>query len=277
MKRILSAVVLIPAALLVVIYAPPAIYLIGVAVLGSLCLYEYCGLIRNMGIRIRARFVVPVFWLLMGVFGGKTVFGWSALQESGAVIAAVAAALIAVFLAAIWRGRLPMRERALALMAETLGVFYFVLFLYPVFSVRFEFGSAPGLQWTILLLAVIWANDIAALAVGKKLGKTRFAPKLSPKKTNEGALAGLIAGAIAAVLLQRFLFSDIHVVHVIAVSVLAGVFGQLGDLAESLLKRAAEVKDSSRLIPGHGGALDRMDSLLFAFPVLYIYLVFLYQ
>ena len=278
MKRILSAIILIPAALLLVIYAPPAIYLICVGALGSICLYEYCGLIRNMGIMIRACFVFPAFWFLLGVPGCKTIFGWGALQGStGYAAAAVTATLLAAFLAAVWRPSLSMRERVLALMAETLGVFYFALFLYPMFSVRFEFGDTVGLHWTILLLAVIWINDIAALAVGKKLGRTRFASQLSPKKTNEGAAGGLTAGVIAAVLLQRFLFTDLPPVHVMAVSVLAGVFGQLGDLAESLLKRAAEVKDSSKLIPGHGGALDRVDSLLFAFPVLYIYLVFLYQ
>jgi phosphatidate cytidylyltransferase len=277
MKRTLSAVILIPAALLVVIYAPPSVYLACVGIPGSLCLYEYRGLMRNTGIHVHARFVFPAFWFLLGVFGYRTIFGWNALHDASLIIAALTAVLLAAFLAALWRPHMPMRERALSLMAETLGIFYFALFLYLVFSVRFEFGNRIGLHWTVILLAVIWANDIAALWIGRKFGRTRFAPQLSPKKTNEGAACGLMAGVVAAVLLQRFLFTDLPIVHVVAVSVLAGVFGQLGDLAESLLKRAAEVKDSSQLIPGHGGALDRMDSLLFAFPVLYIYLVFLYQ
>jgi phosphatidate cytidylyltransferase len=280
MKRFLSAIVLIPAVLLLVIYAPPAVYLLGVGALGSLCLYEYRGLMRNMGIKIQGWFVFPVFWILLGglgIFGGKAILEWNMPRDSGYAVAGITAALLAVFLAAVWRGRLSMRERALSLMAETLGIFYFALFLYPLFSVRFEFGNTTGLHWTILLLAVIWANDIAALAVGRKLGRTLFAPRLSPKKTNEGAVGGLIAGVVVAVILQRFLFADLSAVHVIAVSILGGVFGQIGDLAESLLKRAAEVKDSSQLIPGHGGALDRVDSLLFVFPVSYIYLVFFYN
>ena len=275
MKRFISTIILIPAALVIVVYAPPAIYLICVGALGSLCLNEYRGLMRNMGIRVHAWFVFPVFWVLLGVLGCKTIFGCNAIQGAGHAAAGLTAALLAVFLAAISRGRLSMRERAFSLMAETLGVFYFALFLYPMFSVRFEFGNTVGLHWTIVLLVVIWTNDTAALAVGKKLGRTRFSPQLSPKKTNEGAVGGLLAGVAAAVLLQRFLFTDIPTGHVVAVSILGGVFGQLGDLAESLLKRAADVKDSSQLIPGHGGALDRVDSLLFAFPVLYIYLVFL--
>jgi phosphatidate cytidylyltransferase len=88
-----------------------------------------------------------------------------------------------------------------------------------------------------------------------------------------GAVAGLLFGLIAALLLRHFLFRDLPAAHVAAAAILTGVFGQLGDLAESMLKRAAEVKESSTLIPGHGGVLDRIDSLLFAFPVLYIYLL----
>jgi phosphatidate cytidylyltransferase len=279
MKRIITAIVLIPAALLVVIYAPPHIYQGAVCALGFLCLNEYCGLVRNMGIRIRKWFVFPAFALLFCILPTVTLVTSARGKLMGykIITAVLLATLLAAFLAAVWRTRLPMRERVLALMAETLGVFYFALFLFPVVSVRFEFGNTAGLQWTIILLAAIWINDTAALAVGRKFGKTRFSPQLSPKKTNEGAAGGLIAGVIAAVLLRHFIFNDLQVVHVIAVSILTGIFGQLGDLAESLLKRAAEVKDSSQLIPGHGGALDRMDSLLFAFPVLYIYLVFLYR
>ena len=131
--------------------------------------------------------------------------------------------------------------------------------------------------WTLLLLAVIWVGDTAALAAGKLIGKRKFAPVLSPNKTYEGFLAGLLAGTGAAAALQQLLFPSLPLRHVIIASVLLGIFGQLGDLAESMLKRAAAIKDSSRLIPGHGGVLDRMDSLLFAFPVLYFYLFELYR
>jgi phosphatidate cytidylyltransferase len=162
-------------------------------------------------------------------------------------------------------------------MSEMFGIFYLVLFLYPALPVRYDFGDKTGLHWFLLLLAVIWTGDTAALAVGKKFGRTRFAPVLSPKKTNEGAIAGLLGGIAAAALLQHFLFPDLPLRHVLISAVLLGFFGQLGDLAESMLKRAAETKDSSQLIPGHGGVLDRMDSLLFAFPVLYIYMLQLYR
>jgi phosphatidate cytidylyltransferase len=149
------------------------------------------------------------------------------------------------------------------------------LFFYPAFPIRYDF--VHGRDWTIILLIVIWSGDSFALLVGKKLGRTPFAASLSPKKTNEGAIGGLLGGLALAAAAQHFLFPQLPLKHVAAAAVLVGIFGQLGDLAESMLKRAAEIKDSSQLIPGHGGALDRMDSLLFAFPILYFYLLQIYK
>ncbi len=137
---------------------------------------------------------------------------------------------------------------------------------------RFTFGPRAGLAWTFILLAVIWAGDTAALFAGRSFGRTPFARHLSPKKTNEGAVAGILAGVLAAVLMRQFFFAELLLRDVVVASILMGAFGQLGDLAESMLKRAGEVKESSHLIPGHGGVLDRIDSLLFAFPVLWLYL-----
>lgn len=267
MTRIVSAVILIPLAILVVKYAPPVYLLIGIGLMGTVCLYEYFGLTRSMGIKVQPLFGYMAFWILLVAFR----------QNRFPATILVALVMLAAFLSAIWRSRQPVRERAFALMAELLGVFYMALFLYPILPVRYDFGNKIGLQWTLLLLIVIWTGDTAALVVGKAIGRNPFAPVLSPKKTNEGALAGLLAGMGIAVAVQHFLFPDLPMRHVLIVSGLLGIFGQLGDLAESMLKRAAEIKDSSHLIPGHGGLLDRMDSLLFAFPVLYIYLLLLYQ
>jgi len=282
MKRILSAAVLVPAAILVVVYANPAVYLVGVGVLGSLCLHEYFGLMKNMGVKVRPAFGFAAFWFLLVALQPKLpALPWLELRQGGLPLPALAAVLVAAFLVNMWRPSLPVRDRALALLADAFGVFYFALFLSPVVAVRYGFdalaGAPVGLPWTVTLLAAVWAGDTGALAVGKTWGRTRFAPLLSPKKSYEGAAGGLLAGVLVAAVLQRFLFPVLPLGHVVAVAVLAGAFGQLGDLGESMLKRAAEVKDSSQLIPGHGGALDRMDSLLFAFPVLYVYLALLYR
>jgi phosphatidate cytidylyltransferase len=267
MTRIISAAILLPIAILAIFYATPIYFLIGIGIIGTICLYEYFGLIQALGIKVQPLWGYGAFWLLLFAFQ----------QQRFPTVILVALVLIAAFLSAMWRYHLPIRERAFALMAEILGIFYIALFLYPAIPIRYAFGNIIGMHWTFILLAVICGVDTTALAVGKTLGKTRFAPLLSPKKTNEGALGGLLGGMIVAVALQHFLFSELPLIHVIIASILLGVFGQLGDLAESMLKRAAAIKDSSHLIPGHGGALDRMDSLLFGFPVLYAYLVLIYQ
>jgi phosphatidate cytidylyltransferase len=265
MARILSALVLIPIAILVVVYAPPILFLIGIGLIGTACLYEYFGLMRAMGIHVQPIFGHMAFWVLLIAFR----------QGRFPAVTLLALVLIAAFLSALWRKN-TVRERTLALMAEVLGIFYFVLFLYPAIPIRYDFGDRIGMQWILLLLVVIWAGDTFALLAGKAFGKHLLAPVLSPKKTYEGAVAGLLGGVAVAAAIQHLFLPDIPMLHVLIISFLLGIFGQMGDFAESLLKRAAEIKDSSHLIPGHGGALDRMDSLLFAIPVLYFYLLQLY-
>jgi len=264
MKRILSAIILIPLTLLGVIYAHPPYYMIGIGLLGTVCLYEYFTMMHAMDIRIRPWFGYGAFWILLAALFYDRVHFFSFLGLG----------MIALFISSFWRSGLTMRERAVGLMAEIFGILYIILCLYPAFSIRFDFES--GLEWTLLTLLIIWGGDTFALVVGKKIGKRPFAPILSPKKTKEGALAGLLAGIAIALALRHFFFTGLPLLHVISASVLLGVLGQLGDLAESMLKRAADIKDSSNLIPGHGGVLDRMDSLLFSFPVLYVYLLLIY-
>jgi phosphatidate cytidylyltransferase len=261
MTRILSAVILIPAALLVVIFAHPLVYLIGIAVIGTLCLYEYSGLMHAMSIPTRPWFLYGMFWALLAII----------YLDASLLIPVLPLTLIAAFTASLGRTGLPVRDRAFGLLAELFGILYMALFLYPALGIRYEFTE--GLQWTLLMLLVIWGGDTFALVVGKKFGKSPLAPKLSPKKTKEGALAGLFAGTVIAVAFRFSLAMELPLFHVVVVSIVLGIFGQLGDLAESMIKRAAGIKDSSHLIPGHGGVLDRMDSLLFSLPVLYAYLL----
>ena len=265
MKRIFSAIILIPASLLVVIYATPLFYLIGIGLIGTVCLYEYFGLMHAMDFHVRPWFGYGIFWILL-----ITLYCDSLLFSP-----ALALILVAAFISASWRRRLTIRDRMSGVMADFFGVLYITLCFYPALPIRFEFSD--GLHWTLLALLVIWGGDTFALVIGKKFGKNPFAPVLSPNKTKEGALAGLLAGIGIAVALQWFLFNELPLGHVIAVSILLGIFGQLGDLAESMIKRAAGIKDSSNLIPGHGGVLDRMDSLLFSFPLLYAYLLLIYS
>jgi phosphatidate cytidylyltransferase len=266
MARTISAAIMVPIAILVVIYATPVFYLVGIGLVGTVCLYEYYGLLRSMKVPAQPLFGYLSFWVLLIAFR----------QGRFPVTVVLALVMLAGFLSAMWRTRQPVRERASALMSELFGIFYLALFLYPAVAVRYDFGNPIGLHWTLILLIVIWTGDTFALAVGKTFGKSPFASVLSPKKTNEGAIAGLLGGLAVGTAVQHFFFPDLPLRHVAIASILLGFFGQLGDLAESMLKRAADIKNSSQLIPGHGGVLDRMDSLLFAFPVLYFYLLELY-
>lgn len=119
-----------------------------------------------------------------------------------------------------------------------------------------------GLYLTILVLLVVWASDIFAYAIGKRLGRRKLAPNISPNKTVEGSIAGIMGGVIAAA--AAYLFYQELMIETAVIAVVAAVATQFGDLFESQLKRWAGVKDSGSLVPGHGGVLDRIDGLVFA-------------
>ncbi len=159
------------------------------------------------------------------------------------------------------------------------GALAFALFLrhMPAFDVGSGWGSWTGAALVAYPLAVTWLNDTAAYFAGTHLGRRKLLPRVSPKKTWLGAEAGFAAGVIAGWLYARFVFGwwlEIPLspwLGALGGGVIA-VAAQFGDLAESILKREAGMKDSGSLLPGHGGVLDRLDALLLAFPVAYWYL-----
>jgi phosphatidate cytidylyltransferase len=143
-------------------------------------------------------------------------------------------------------------------------------------------ASAPGFAWLIALFFMVWTNDTFALLVGHYFGHTKLAPLISPAKTWEGFAGGLVFTVIAAVVFTIVIPAVFNLpLHVpwfdaIALGALVAVAGTIGDLAESMLKRGTGVKDSGKIVPGHGGILDRMDSLLFAVFVVFFYAAFLH-
>ncbi len=185
--------------------------------------------------------------------------------------------VVGVLLAELRRGA---GKHAIANSAATLlGVFYVGWLGTHLVSLRelpWAMGEpyARGGPYALLPFALVWCCDSAAYLVGKAIGRRRLMPEVSPKKTAEGAWAGLLA-AIAAAFAARATFAPFLTLADAAVlGLLVGVFGQLGDLVESLLKRDLDAKDTSQLIPGHGGVLDRFDSLFFAAPIVYYYLLY---
>lgn len=133
-----------------------------------------------------------------------------------------------------------------------------------------------GVQWLMLLMLIVMTNDSAAYYTGSTFGKNRLYPLVSPKKSIEGALGGLI-GSICGTLLAKFtFFPQLALADALVTAVVIGALGQTGDLFESMLKRSFGVKDSGTIFPGHGGVLDRLDSILFAAPALYYYVLFFF-
>ena len=118
-----------------------------------------------------------------------------------------------------------------------------------------------------------WSGDTGAYFAGRALGRNKLAPTISPKKTIEGAVGGLVAAVLVGFLVRGWLMPEAPASAAVAMGILAGGLGIVGDLAESLLKRSCNIKDSSNLIPGHGGVLDRFDGVMFAAPAIYIYVV----
>jgi len=156
--------------------------------------------------------------------------------------------------------------------AGLLPVVYIGLALGALAAVR----AAPGGREAVLLLmAAIVVSDSAQYYTGRALGRRRLAPSISPKKTVEGAVGGLVFGTIAFAAAGRSVFPATPLVLLTLVGASIAALGIVGDLFESLLKRSAGVKDSSGLIPGHGGVLDRIDSWLFAAPVYYVFVRYL--
>lgn len=179
---------------------------------------------------------------------------------------------------AIWvRG--PTRRPGLAVAATLFGIVYAGLFTYA-YSIRYHnyaVGAVAGSVLLALPLVITWLTDVGAYLIGRAFGKKKLMPSVSPGKTIVGSLAGLIFAVIGAWLYVEYVLEpyaqlSMRPMAVLAFGVLISVAAQTGDLAESLLKREAGVKNSSGLIPGHGGILDRIDSLLFALPAAYLLL-----
>jgi len=154
-----------------------------------------------------------------------------------------------------------------------LGILYVPLLMSHLTSLR---GMNHGIEWIFLLLIIVMSGDTAAFYVGSSLGRRKLYPIVSPKKSVEGMLGGL-AGSIAGTFIAKAtFFPELSPLDCVATALLVGLLGQLGDLFESLLKRSFGVKDSGTIFPGHGGVLDRLDSILFAAPTLYLYARYLF-
>ncbi len=130
-----------------------------------------------------------------------------------------------------------------------------------------------GLVFIFYALFIIWTTDTGAYLIGRKLGKRKLWPDISPNKTIEGALGGTLSAIVVSIIYVLVTDMDVAIIWIAVVTIFLSIFGQIGDLVESALKRHYNVKDSGNILPGHGGILDRFDSLLFVCPLIHFFIL----
>ena len=269
-KRIIAALVAAPLALVMIYLGglPLAVFL---AAVSAGCAWEFYRIAAAGGLE-------PLDPLGIPLAGAVPLVSYAAaigLYRPGLDVAAVA--LLVVLASVIW-ARGTQRHPLGAAAATVMGILYtggLLSFGYALREHPYAIGDRAGTALVAYPLILTWASDIGAFFVGRAVGGRKLIPAVSPGKTVSGALGGLAATVIVSWLYVRFALRPVALLTMtlpatILFGAVVSVAAQVGDLAESLLKREANVKDSSRLIPGHGGLLDRLDSLLFVLPVAYL-------
>jgi phosphatidate cytidylyltransferase len=258
MKRWITGVIAVPILFAIIAYGSVPLFTLLIAAASLLGMGEYNRMLFGTGMRReKVETLVASLVILLAAAAGNTVLLVSVITFS------VMAAMILNLLGG---------EKGEADMIPVgwvvLGILYIPLLMSHFILIRQE--SEGGL-WVFFILVVAFCGDTAAYYVGRKLGKRKLLPRVSPGKTVEGTI-GLIVGSIAGALVFRQLFFPVLPwMHAVILGFMGSIVGQLGDLSESALKRAAGVKDSGVLLPGHGGILDRLDCLMFITPLVYYY------
>ena len=252
--RILTAAVLLPAVLAAVVFAPNWFFTLFIAVLGVFGLYEIAAMTGTLKL-----VALPLY----AVVGGVPLFGLLYGGDAGWVVPTI---VILVMLVLIARIAIAGREGAPSVPALAFTGAAYVGVLFPYFALL---RNRPGgMNWVIAVVLLAVASDTGAYFVGRSIGRRKLAEHVSPNKTVEGAIGGMIATIAAGLILSRVFSlmpaSTWHAAAVIFFSAMISLLAQLGDLACSAFKRAAGVKDSGWIFPGHGGLLDRTCSLVFA-------------
>ncbi len=271
--RVLSAVVFLPL-LVAMAWTGGVVYLLFTLVVVGLGLREFYSLLEAKG--LSPHWKSGMFAVLLLPIAGYLRARTYRTEEwhAGAFFTVLIGAIL---LAELRRGA---GKQAVANSAATfLGVLYIGWLGSHIVLLRelprpFRLPYENGVSFALLPFFLTWTCDTMAYVVGRAAGRIKLMPSVSPQKSLEGGVAGLLVAVGAAFVARAWFAPYLTVWDAVALGALVGLFGQLGDLMESLFKRDAETKDSSHLIPGHGGVLDRFDSLLFTAPIVYYYLIF---
>ena len=249
----------LPLLLLAVFRGPPWLAVALVALALTVGLVEFFGLLRAREIRPMRR----IGFLLAAAFFAEVAW------PGGSPVSLLP--LLAVLLLAFTLSRGADHESVSAAAVTLLGAVYLGALGGTIAALRLLSPTDQGAWRLTLLLVIVVFSDTFAFFIGTALGRRRLAPAVSPGKSVEGAVGGLLGGVLGALLVRHLGLPDLPLAHAVVLGGGVAAMGIVGDLNESLLKRWAGVKDSGALFPGHGGMLDRLDSLLFGAPVLYYY------
>jgi phosphatidate cytidylyltransferase len=274
--RILTGLVLIPVVVIIVWWAPPAILTVAAAIVAVIALIEFLDLGERIGLHGFRKWTISCTAALfyaqrsLGLEETRTFAGGvSIIREAAGGTLSIDAVLLIFLFGAVAIGlgtRRSLHDVLPGVAISSAGLLFVALpFSYIVRIYEIEH---MGRELVLFALALVWAGDILAYFVGHSLGRLPMAPALSPKKTWEGAFANVIGSLLVAILFAKWIQVDTS--ELLITAALANVAGQAGDLIESAYKRGAVVKDSSSLLPGHGGMLDRIDSLILAIPVVWV-------
>jgi phosphatidate cytidylyltransferase len=259
-KRVISSLLFLPIFYLVTWRLSPAYFTALVLIAVAVGQYEFYRMARARGINPNAVLGSVIGALVVLESYHPLLFGMGKIY--------LAAGLLLIMIVRMFSPRTV--DGAVEDISATFTGIFYVAMLFS-FQIAIRTGT-DGRQWLVFLYFVIWASDIGAYSIGIPFGEHRLYEKISPKKSIEGLIGALAASAGMALLCRVWFMPPVGLGEVVMLGLLLAAVGTLGDLTESLLKRAAGVKDSGGIIPGHGGILDRMDSMLFAAPVLYYYL-----
>lgn len=263
MSRTFPGIVLAIAWVVLLLAGTPVHFQLVMLVVTSIGINEYLDMALDNPPRLASR-ILFIMALLLPYLGG-----WYFADTSGIQLGLVASTFLIFFYTIGNYSKLSEPYRILSRLI--LGVVYIgVLVAYLPLIRNFPEGG----EWLIVLTAITAGSDSGAYYIGRKLGRHKLSPAISPKKTIEGAVGGLVCALLAGMVLALLLLEQVNILFILfAALVLTGV-GILGDLAESIIKRGTGTKDSGKLLAGHGGILDRIDSMLLAAPVLYYLLYF---
>jgi phosphatidate cytidylyltransferase len=277
MKRILTAIVLILAVFALIFFGQLWMITLAAAIVAELATYEYLKLAAVGAESHGAQLRIPIWWMALGTALAfvVTLTGFP-VEAQLPVLSALTLVLFA------WNG---FRAPLIQVLPDTAqGLFGLIWIAYPLTLIPLLWKKEDGPALVVFLMVCVWAGDIAALYIGRAIGKHKLSPRLSPGKTWEGTIASIIGSILAAALVvwigDLLTARGNLILHITEplwqTLLLAGILNiaaQLGDLLESAVKRGAGVKDSGTMLPGHGGILDRIDALLLATPVLWFVLL----